>query len=78
MNEASVLCANSLDRYIHKGNSKFGAITIENLEGGEQSSLKYRLFVDGEEVWNTVVLSPPPTGSGRSGGSFWDKFKIGG
>ncbi|SPQ21191.1 9985ff18-d1dd-4c40-a304-c4ecf9de5ce7 [Thermothielavioides terrestris] len=66
-----------LVKYIHKGNSKFGAITIENLEGGEQSSLKYRLFIDGAEVWNTVVLSPPPVVGGKSSGSFWDKLKIG-
>ncbi|KAL2264291.1 hypothetical protein VTK26DRAFT_7896 [Humicola hyalothermophila] len=64
-------------KYIYKGNSKFGAVTIENLEGGEQSSLKYRLFVDGVEVWNTVILSPTPT-AGEKTGSFWDKFKIGG
>ncbi|KAK4155485.1 PhoD-like phosphatase-domain-containing protein [Chaetomidium leptoderma] len=57
-------------KYIYKGNSKFGAITIENLEGGDQSSMKYRLYVDGEEVWNTVVLSPPPPANGgRLGGS---------
>ncbi|KAL2135413.1 hypothetical protein VTI74DRAFT_8646 [Chaetomium olivicolor] len=66
-----------LVKYIHKGNSKFGAITIENLEGGDQSSLKYRLFIDGEEVWNTVVLSPPPPVGEKHGGSFWDRFKIG-
>jgi len=64
----------SVCRYIHKGNSKFGAITIENMEGGDQSSLKYRLFIDGEEVWNTVILSP----SQVSAGSFWDRFRIGG
>lgn len=64
-------------RYIYKGNSKFGAITIENLEGGDQSSLKYRLYVDGEEVWNTVVLSPPPPATDKTGGSFWDRLKIG-
>ncbi|KXX72792.1 Alkaline phosphatase D [Madurella mycetomatis] len=64
-------------KYIHKGNSKFGAITIENLEGGDRSSsLKYRLYVDGVEVWNTVVLSPPPVFA-SSKGSFWDKFKLG-
>jgi alkaline phosphatase D len=62
-------------RYINKGNSKFGAITIENLSQNEQSSLKYRLFVDGAEVWNTVVLSPPAVVSDKS--SFWDRFKGG-
>ncbi|KAK5656118.1 hypothetical protein OQA88_4878 [Cercophora sp. LCS_1] len=60
-------------KYINKGNSKFGAITIENLEEGGQSSLKYRLFVDGVEAWNTVVLSPPNTEE-KSGGSFWSKL----
>lgn len=64
-------------RYINKGNSKFGAITIENLEEGDQSSLKYRLFVDGQEVWNTVVLSPPPTiETKEAAGSFWNRFKM--
>ncbi|KAK3308167.1 PhoD-like phosphatase-domain-containing protein [Chaetomium strumarium] len=62
-------------KYIHKGNSKFGAITIENLSQNEQSSLKYRLFVDGAEVWNTVVLSPPAVVSDKS--SFWDRFRGG-
>jgi alkaline phosphatase D len=65
-------------RYIHKGNSKFGAITIENLEGGDQSSLKYRLFIDGEEVWNTLFLSPPSAAGGKPGGSFWNKLGLSG
>ncbi len=67
-----------LFRYIYKGNSKFGAVTIENLEGGDQSSLKYRLYVDGEEAWNTVILSPPTPAGAKGGGSFWDKFKFSG
>ncbi|KAL2268582.1 hypothetical protein VTJ83DRAFT_3428 [Remersonia thermophila] len=67
-----------LVKYIYKGNSKFGAITIENLEGGRQSSLKYRLYVDGEEVWNTMILSPLPRETSKVGsGSFWDRFKFG-
>ena len=45
------------------------------MEGGTQSSLKYRLYVDGEEVWNTVLLSPDLPASEGSGGSFWDMFK---
>jgi alkaline phosphatase D len=65
-------------KYIYKGNSKFGAISIENLEGGDQSSLKYRLFIDGEEAWNTVILSPTSSSHGKSGGSFWDKFRFSG
>ncbi|KAK4230430.1 alkaline phosphatase D [Podospora fimiseda] len=63
-------------KYIYKGNSKFGAITIENLEDKTQSSLKYRLYVDGVEAWNTVVLSPPPPASDKqAGGSLWDRIK---
>lgn len=58
---------------MYKGNSKFGAITIENLEQGDQSSLKYRLFVDGAEAWKTVVLSPPATVAEKKG-SFWDRI----
>jgi len=65
-------------KYIHKGNSKFGAITIENLEGGDQSSLKYRLYIDGEEAWNTVILSPAKRQYGNSGGSFWGRLGFGG
>ncbi|KAK1778385.1 PhoD-like phosphatase-domain-containing protein [Copromyces sp. CBS 386.78] len=65
-------------KYINKGNSKFGAITIENLEGGDHSSLKYRLFVDGEEVWNTVVLSPPvvieDVRPAIAAGSWWERL----
>ncbi|KAK3359747.1 PhoD-like phosphatase-domain-containing protein [Lasiosphaeria hispida] len=64
-------------KYINEGNSKFGAITIENLEQGDQSSLKYRLFIDGAEVWNTVVLSPPAATEGRSSRSFWNRLKVG-
>lgn len=63
-------------KYIHKGNSKFGAVTIETFEQGDQSSLKYRLFVDGVEKWNTAILSSPPVVEERTASSFWDKFKI--
>ncbi|OHF02867.1 PhoD-like phosphatase [Colletotrichum orchidophilum] len=60
-------------KYIHSGNSKFGSLTIENLAEGEQSSLKYNLYIDGEIVWNTIVLSPSPAEKAPS--SFWDKLK---
>ncbi|KAF4780063.1 PhoD-like phosphatase [Colletotrichum scovillei] len=59
-------------KYIHSGNSKFGSLTIENLAEGEQSSLKYNLYIDGEIVWNTIVLSPPVE---KAPSSFWDKLK---
>jgi alkaline phosphatase D len=59
-------------RYINKGNSKFGAVTMETLAEGDQGSLKYRLFVDGVETWNTVILSPEPTIETKS---LWEKLK---
>ncbi|KAH0445053.1 alkaline phosphatase family protein [Colletotrichum camelliae] len=57
-------------KYVHSGNSKFGSLTIENLAEGAQSSLKYSLFVDGEETWNTMILAPPGVG-GDTSSSFW-------
>lgn len=48
-----------LVKYIPNGNSKLGAITIENPTGSDQSILKFRLFIDGKETWSSVVLSPP-------------------
>ena len=65
-------------RYINGGNSKFGAITIETLAGGDVSSLKYRLFIDGVEAWNTVILSPEETEENRASAgssSFWDRLR---
>lgn len=61
-------------RYIHSGNSKFGALTIENHEQGSQSTLTYRLFIDGHQVWDTVITAPPVTASAKSA-SLWDKIK---
>ena len=59
-------------KYLPDGNSKFGAIEISNLAGSEQSFLKFRLFIDGEEVWNYVITSPPAvTGSGRGKDAVW-------
>ncbi|RFU33438.1 hypothetical protein B7463_g2877, partial [Scytalidium lignicola] len=48
-----------LIRYIPQGNSKLGAITIENPEAGDQSILKFHLYVDGVEAWSSIILSPP-------------------
>jgi alkaline phosphatase D len=63
-----------LSRYIHRGNSKFGAITIENLEQDDLSSLTYRLFVDGVEAWNTTVLSPTAVAETKKA-SFWERLR---
>ncbi|KAK1655306.1 PhoD-like phosphatase [Colletotrichum phormii] len=59
-------------KYIHSGNSKFGSLTIENLAEDEQSTLKYNLYIDGEIVWNTIILSPSVE---KAPSSFWDKLK---
>ncbi|CAD6500228.1 BgTH12-07411 [Blumeria graminis f. sp. triticale] len=45
-------------RYIPKGNSKMGVISIEKTSH-LQSSLQFKLFVDGEEVWSNIIFSPP-------------------
>ncbi|KAL6704530.1 hypothetical protein ACN47E_008159 [Coniothyrium glycines] len=59
-------------KYLPDGNSKFGAVEITNPEHGEQSLLRYRLFVDGKETW-THVLSTPPVrdGSHRARDAVW-------
>jgi alkaline phosphatase D len=58
-------------RYIPTGNSKLGAITIEN-KSSDQSILKFRLFVDGVESWSSVLLSPPAvSGGGWSKDALW-------
>ena len=59
-------------RYIPNGNSKFGAISIESAEASDQSVLKFRLYVEGKEVWENVILSPPKeSGKGRGKDAVW-------
>jgi len=53
-----------LVKYIPNGNSKFGVVSIENLEAGDQSILRFSLYVDGKESWSSILLSPP-TGAGK-------------
>ncbi|KAI1342056.1 alkaline phosphatase family protein [Xylariaceae sp. FL0016] len=64
-------------KYINTGNSKFGSITIEKLADGEQSSMKYTVFIDGAPAWNTTVLSPTPLHPVRAGGSLWSRIRGG-
>lgn len=45
-------------KYAPDGNSKFGAVELENVSGGERGRLKFRLFVDGRERWEYVLLTP--------------------
>ncbi|KAI1438819.1 PhoD-like phosphatase [Xylaria sp. CBS 124048] len=61
-------------KYINSGNSKFGAVTIEKFSS-EQSSLHYTAYVDGENAWNTTILSPAPTHGARVGVSLWDRLR---
>ena len=45
--------------YIPKGNSKVGAVSIDGTVGGgasRQSTLEYRLFVDGSERWRYALM----------------------
>lgn len=59
-------------RYIPSGTSKFGAFTIENIDG--ESTLQYQLYVDGKETWNTTLIAARP--SNGASGSFWDFLKF--
>ncbi|OAA75638.1 alkaline phosphatase family protein [Akanthomyces lecanii RCEF 1005] len=59
-------------KYIPSGSSKFGAFTIENIDG--ESSLQYQLYVNGKEAWNTTLVATQPV-SGSSG-SIWDFLKF--
>ncbi|CAK7265271.1 hypothetical protein SEPCBS119000_001425 [Sporothrix epigloea] len=51
-------------KYINRGNSKFGVVTILPPTDGDgsaetrSSQLLYRLFIDGEQVWDTAIESP--------------------
>ena len=60
-------------KYVPDGNSKFGAIELENINGGEQGLLRFRLFVDGVESWDYVLLTPPAVSSaaGKAKDAIW-------
>lgn len=51
-------------KYAPDGNSKFGAVELERVVGGEQGLLRFRLFVDGVERWDYVLMTPPAVGGG--------------
>ncbi|KAI4732145.1 Metallo-dependent phosphatase [Aureobasidium sp. EXF-10728] len=54
-------------KYMPDGNSKFGALSISTPPTSDQSELKYRLFIDGQEAWSHKILTPPVVhGSGRA------------
>lgn len=59
-------------KYAPDGNSKFGAIELEEVKGGEQGLLRFRLFIDGVESWDYVLTTPPAvSGGGRSKDAIW-------
>ncbi|KAL1906002.1 hypothetical protein Sste5344_008261 [Sporothrix stenoceras] len=66
--------------YIYRGNSKFGAVTIlppTTNEAGETSpsQLQYRLFINGNEAWNTTIETPKGfEGPKALAKSFWGKL----
>ncbi|KAL7823968.1 PhoD-like phosphatase domain-containing protein [Trichoderma gracile] len=65
-----------LIQYHHSGMSKFGSFTIQEEDG--ESKLLYRLFISGDEKWNTTITAPPvpPEEEKRaSTGSFWDRLR---
>jgi alkaline phosphatase D len=55
-------------KYIPDGNSKLGAVEIESPHGRDgNSTLRYRLFVDGKEKWSYLLTSPSKEDSARGG-----------
>ncbi|CAK4034072.1 Hypothetical predicted protein [Lecanosticta acicola] len=59
-------------KYLPDGNSKFGAVSIENPSTSDQSILRYKLFVDGVEAWSYMLTTPPAVGgSGRNKDAIW-------
>lgn len=60
--------------FIPADSFKFGVFTIENIAG--ESTLEYRLYIDGQERRCTLLAAPPAPEGVKAGGSFWDKFKF--
>lgn len=54
-------------KYLPDGNSKIGAIDLQNLAGvGQQKSLmRYSLYVDGKVAWEYTLTSPAPSFEGH-------------
>ncbi|KAI4097460.1 MAG: hypothetical protein L6R37_006811 [Teloschistes peruensis] len=53
-------------KYVPDGNSKFGAVEVMGGVGG-QGVLRFRLFVDGREVWDHVLTTGPAVVGGMRG-----------
>jgi alkaline phosphatase D len=65
-------------KYLPDGNSKVGAIDLQNLAGvGQQKSLmRYSLYVNGKVTWEYTLTSPAPSFEGHreSAGGWRDWF----
>ena len=58
-------------KYVPDGNSKFGAVEVMGGKG-EQGVMRFRLFVDGAEVWEHVLTTGPAVvGGGRGRDAVW-------
>ncbi|KAL8894484.1 MAG: hypothetical protein Q9192_004280 [Flavoplaca navasiana] len=58
-------------KYVPDGNSKFGAVEVMGGKG-EQGVMRFRLFVDGDEVWEHVLTTGPAVvGGGRGRDAVW-------
>lgn len=62
-------------KYLPDGNSKVGAVELENLKGGgaQRSQLRYTLWIDGVVSWEYLLTSPGTGFEGyREGGKWGD------
>lgn len=57
-------------KYVPDGNSKFGAVEVMGGKG-DQGVMRFRLFVDGEEVWDHVLTTGPTVIGGRGSDAVW-------
>ncbi|KAL8911681.1 MAG: hypothetical protein Q9171_003208 [Xanthocarpia ochracea] len=58
-------------KYVPDGNSKFGAVEVMGGKG-EQGVMRFRLFVDGDQVWDHVLTTGPVVvGGGRERDAVW-------
>lgn len=52
-------------KYLPDGNHKFGSVSIGRETASGQSLLRYRLFIEGKEAWDYVIVNDGPTVDGK-------------
>ncbi|KAL8649412.1 MAG: hypothetical protein Q9210_004412 [Variospora velana] len=57
-------------KYVPDGNSKFGAVEVMGGKG-DQGVMRFRLFIDGEEVWDHVLTTGLTVIGGRGSDAIW-------